>query len=231
MNYDNIRHATLSVFQDCDIHSFPINCFEILKAYHLITYPYSSLSGELRDYCMSYSNDALYYKDKICYNDMQPKGRIYFSLMHELGHVILNHGDNPTPKMEQEANFFASHILAPRMAIHYSSCKNLNDVANLFGLTNEAAGYAFDDYRRWHRKALYAKMSSFDQAMYQHFFNEEAHKFVYNIKRCAYCDGLIFNSTDYVCTKCDPSIHYPSSTLQTDTELLIAENHWLYGNL
>ncbi len=89
MNYDNIRFATLQVYIECGIHSFPINCFDILKHYNLNTHAYSSLSDELRSYCMRYSNDALYYKDKICYNDGQPHGRISFSLMHDLAHVIL----------------------------------------------------------------------------------------------------------------------------------------------
>lgn len=47
---------------------------------------------------------------------------------------------------EAEANFFASNILAPRMAIHYARCKNEADVARIFEVSCEAAQYAFDDY-------------------------------------------------------------------------------------
>lgn len=232
MNYNDVRAATLKVYQECNIHSFPLKCFEILQHYGLITHPYSSLGDELREYCMNYSSDALYYKDKICYNDKQPKGRINFSLMHELGHMILKHSENHTPKMEQEANVFASHILAPRMAIHYASCKNLNDVANLFGMTKEAAGYAFDDYKGWYRKTLHAKMSSFDQAMYQHFYNKDADKFVYNRKPCVYCTDTIYNSDKYICYKCEDQDHYRRLTRQTtDSELLVAEHQWLYRGL
>ncbi len=229
MNYDFIRFATLQVYQECNIQSFPINCFELLKHYGLKAHPYSSLSEELRNYCISFSNDALYYKDKICYNDKQPKGRIYFSLMHELGHVILRHSENHTPKMEQEANIFASNILAPRMAIHYASCKNLNDVANLFGLTKEAAGYAFNDYRRWHRKALYDRLNSFDQAIYQHFYIAEADSFVYRIRQCPYCGCLIYNSASLLCTECRGNHQLHNSEAWPETELLIAESQWLYG--
>jgi hypothetical protein len=59
------------------------------------------------------------------------------------------------------------------MAIHYAKCKNVIDVAKLFGLTNEAAQYAFDDYRRWHRWTVHHKMDNFDKSMYVHFYNKE----------------------------------------------------------
>lgn len=231
MNYDYIRFATLEVYKECNINSFPIHSFEILNHYNIRTHTYSSLSDELRRYCLNYSNDALYYKDKICYNDLQPKGRIYFSLMHELGHVMLKHNQNHTPQMEQQANIFASNILAPRMAIHYAGCKNQNDVATIFSLTNEAASYAFDDYKRWRRRTLHEKMGPFDQAMYQHFFNKESNKFVYSIIQCAYCDELIYNSFAFICEKCNTAKRKNIIPHGTDSELLIAENQWLYRGL
>jgi Zn-dependent peptidase ImmA (M78 family) len=180
---------------------------------------------------MSYSDDALNYKDKICYNDKQPFGRISFSLMHELGHILLHHNDNHNPKTEQEANIFASNMLAPRMAIHYAECKNQTDVVKLFGLTNEAAQYAFDDYRRWHRITVYQKMNSFDTAIYNHFYNENIKKFIYSIKKCVYCGEDILNSSDYICVKCSSPKHIYQVKQETDTQLLIAENQWLYGGI
>ena len=231
MNYDYILAATLNVYQECDIHSFPLKCFEILHHYGLSTHPYSTLSDELREYCMSFSNDALYYKDKICYNDKQPRGRNNFSLMHELGHVLLKHSDNHTSRMEQDANIFASNILAPRIAIHYAACKNHNDVSNLFDITKEAAGYAFDSYKRWYRKALHAKMSSFDQTMYHHFYNEDAEKFVYNIKECLYCSNILYNTNELLCAGCNNTKHADLESNQLDMDLLIAENQWLYNKI
>jgi hypothetical protein len=179
---------------------------------------------------MKYSNDALKYRDKICYNDSLPIGRIRFSLMHEMGHIVLNHSENRTHQMEQEANYYASNILAPRMAIHYAKCKNENDVTKLFSLTSEAAQYAFNDYRRWHRQTVYYKMNDFDKAMYEHFHNIDQKCFVFNIKRCAYCDTLIYNSSDFICKNCKTPRHtYNNTAFQNHQELLLAESNWLYG--
>jgi Zn-dependent peptidase ImmA (M78 family) len=180
---------------------------------------------------MSYSDDALNYKDKICYNDKKPFGRICFSLMHELGHIILHHNETHNPKTEQEANIFASNILAPRIAIHYSNCKNQTDVAKLFGLTNEAAQYAYDDYRRWYHKTVYQKMNSFDTSIYKHFYSENYNKFVYSIKPCIYCGQDILNSSEYICDKCSSLEHMYQMKYEPDIQLLIAENQWLYGGI
>ena len=229
MNYDTVCQAALTVYKECTIRSFPIDCFHILETYGLTSHPYSSLNEELRSYCINYSNDALNYKNLICYNDKQPVGRIRFSLMHELGHVILKHGENHTRSMEQEANFFASNILAPRIAIHYAKCNSIPEVAALFGLTKEAAGYAFEDYKRRHRYAMSKKLRPSEQTLYLHFYHEDAGAFIYSIKQCAYCDTPIYNSFDYICPNCKLALN--NTPILPDHDLLVAENHWLYGGL
>jgi Zn-dependent peptidase ImmA (M78 family) len=231
MDYEHIKFMTLKVFTDCDLHSFPINCFEILNRYELVTLAYSQLNEELRKYCKSYSEDAFNYKNKICYNDSMPIGRIRFSLMHELGHSLLKHGESSSPRDEQEANYFASHILAPRMAIHYANCKNYHDVSKLFGITGEAAQYAFNDYRRWHRDIVYHKMNSFDKSLYSHFYQEDIQRFVYSIKNCVYCGEVIINLTEDLCSNCNTSDKPNPTNYDLDNDLLIAESQWLYGGL
>ena len=91
-----------------------------------------------------------------------------------------------TKQNEAEANYFASNFLAPRMAIHYSRCKNARDVAKIFYLSEEASEIDFDDYRRWHRVAVY-RMSAIDWEFSRHFYNEDAGKFVYINETCPCC--------------------------------------------
>lgn len=87
------------------------------------------------------------------------------------------------------------------MAIHYSQCKNEQDVSNLFKMTLEASLYAYNDYRRWHRNIIYYKMSNIDSSLYQHFYNETEKKFIYQIQQCTYCDDIIYNSNSLICNK------------------------------
>ena len=48
-------------------------------------------------------------------NTRQPKDRLRYSLAHELGHIVMHR--LPNPKMEEEANRFASEFLMPTQDI------------------------------------------------------------------------------------------------------------------
>ncbi len=229
MDYDLINNIIIRIFKEYDIYSFPLDCFNLLKSFNISFYQYSSLSGKLAEYSIKCSNDAYCYKDKIFYNDRVNKNRVNFSLMHELGHIALNHGKIHTLKKEQEANYFASHILAPRMTIHYSGCRNYIDVAKMFNISREAAQYAFDDYRRWHRRAVY-RMSSLDKAMYSHFYDEEYKEFVYSRKPCVICGKELINERSKYCSSCFNRLSYIDYA-KDNVCFLVAEENWLYGGI
>jgi len=233
MDFQFIDDIILDIYKAHNIFSFPLSCLELLETFELSVYPYSKLDVKLREYCLKMSNDAYCYKDKIFYNDEVNKYRINFSLMHELGHIVLNHGVIHTSQKEQEANYFASHFLAPRIAIHYSECKNYTHVAHKFELSYEAAQYAFDDYRRWHRQATY-KMSIIDKSMYSHFFNKEYGGFVHSITNCHFCGDELYNTPEPHCDRCTKMFKLPTFRTNTNKHediFYISESNWLYGGL
>lgn len=194
-NYD-IQWATLQVFQECDVHSFPLNCFRIAEHYGFKLIKYTTLSESKRLACMELSEDACVIGDTLFYNDQMCEHRIRFSIAHELGHHILGTVN------ESDANQFAGYLLAPRMVIHYAGCKNHADVAQIFNISEEAADYAFQDYRRWHRVAV-KRMTQLDKNIYQHFYHEEQKKFVYSITYCYDCGEVIYNQPGkHECVRC-----------------------------
>lgn len=240
MDYNRIVMATIEVFRKCKVHSFPIDCGDLLKHYGYRLFSYKELrdrNPELYRLSLGYSEDAFRAGASkiVAYNPDRPHGRIRFSLMHELGHHVLEHAGS-SDQNEKEANAFASHILAPRMAIHYSRCKNANDVARLFDMSFEAADNAFIDYRRWHRNVVIYKMSAVDKAMYTHFYNKEQKCFVWSRQTCCFCGKVIYNSMESHCKICTlppaPKEYkrYDPKSFCDDNDIILRRQHlkWLY---
>lgn len=191
-----IHKIILELFQKFHIQSFPLDCFQLIEdcGYRIITYQQMRRTNvQLYEYCQRLSDDAFHFKPKklVAYNEDQSFYRIRFSLMHELGHIVLNHsGDHQ--KNEREANYFASHILAPRMAVYYAKPADSAELSHMFQISREAARIVLSDMQLWYQHTRY-HMTQLDQQLYQHFYNENARGFVYHIAPCFYCLAPVYN--------------------------------------
>ncbi len=225
---ENILNAILQVMKRCDIRSFPVDCFELIKEFGYSIKKYSELPEKKRIACNELSEDAATLKNTIFYNDDMPHSRIRFSLLHELGHIVLSTED------EVSANTFASHLLAPRIVIHYSNCKNVVDVMKIFDLSEQAANYAFEDYRRWHRENVIKGMNETDQKLYDHFYNSNLELFVWKIQKCDFCYNEYVYNKEGICNTCrlfDIRKRY-TPTISHDIrehDLDILRGNYLYG--
>lgn len=234
MNYHDILLKILDVYKDCEIRSFPIDCYSILRHYGYRIFTYQNIRNmneRLYQYCRSYSEDAFRYGANriIAYDETKSPFRIRFSIMHELGHIMLGHSKECSQN-EHEANFFASNILAPRMAIHFAQCRNEEDVSDIFQISREAGSYAFQNYRLW-KESVSKEVSGIDEAMYRHFYNEDIGEFVYSIKSCITCGKIIFNSSEDLCLHCRleniRKQNTPARTSRNDRMLLQIEQQLL----
>lgn len=72
-----------------------------------------TLNGSFNDGYTYFKNNTAY----IFYNDdIETEGRKLWTISHEIGHIVLEH-TTQCEKNEQEANFFASQILAPQCVL------------------------------------------------------------------------------------------------------------------
>lgn len=232
----DIQNTILELYSKCNIKSFPIDCLKILQDCNIIVVPYSEIKQKrpaLYKMCKTFSGDAFKLGFTVYYNDLKQKNRIRFSLMHELGHILLCHDDNPTKEMEQDANIFSSNILAPRMAIHYAKCQNYNEVSKLFNISQQAADIAFKDYCQWRRYVGYYKMAKYDIDIYNHFRDSKLDKFVWSVKECYFCGKKIYNDCRHFCEipREDPTQQTAKQYQYTppSEDFLKAEDQWLYG--
>lgn len=151
MRIEEIIKEVFEIYKECGIKSFPIDCSHILNYYGFKVFPYSKLQKEqpeIFELGYSYSSDSLKWKNIIAYNDKQSWERTRFSLMHELGHDVLNIPGG-TPENEAIADRFAGIILAPPQIIVTSGCKTADAIHDMFGLSFAAANRALYNTNYW----------------------------------------------------------------------------------
>ena len=143
----------LEVYKKCDIRTFPIDCEKIIECHNYRIRSYAEVLSQLPEACQlakAFSDDSFADKENrlILYNNKVSKYRVRFSQMHELGHIVLGH-IGKCQEYEDEADIFASNILAPRVAIKYYDCKTADDIHDIFCMSYAASNRAIMDYNKW----------------------------------------------------------------------------------
>ena len=134
------------------VSSLPIDVFELACKIGIIVYPYSNISLDKLWLMLKKSKDGFFVLNDgqfyIFYNNENNIGRINYTIMHEIGHIVLDHSQG-SKLAEKEANFFAKYILAPPVLIHKFNLKDELSISQVFNISFEAACYAYNYYRKW----------------------------------------------------------------------------------
>ena len=113
------------MFDECGVHSYPIDPFEIARTLCYIVRPYSGLSAAEQEAAFEERDEGyskleffpdLGFRYVIYYNDMVlSEGRIRWTLFHEIAHCYLGHHEHPDNSLyiieEQEANLFTKNAI------------------------------------------------------------------------------------------------------------------------
>ena len=152
---EEIKEIVVRTFEELNIRCIPISGFEIATKLGAVIVPYSSKSESAVKLMLEGSGDGFSIKIGgiwyVFFNDsMRNKnyGRINNTLIHECGHIMLDH-TQPSELAEAEANFFAKYAIAPPVLIHKLNLKSANDVYDHFDISREASVYAFEYYLKW----------------------------------------------------------------------------------
>lgn len=194
-------------------------------------YKYSELSAKKEKECYKVSDDAFKLKGKIYYNDSFPYiCRQRFTLMHEVGHILLKHvGD--TKENDDETNYFASHFLAPRILIHKYKCHDAIQIHDKFGLSYQASNRALMSYKEWFRNISYSatrKPTEPEQQLEHIFFPEP--------NLIPLMEGIVQPVRECNTEICEDELDEHSNFMRflgrwrRDLGFGIAEDKWLYGN-
>lgn len=166
--YEKLLNYVLTVYKECNITTFPIDCIAILQHYGFGVFSYSELkeiNDELYDMCQNYTDDAFTFGRIIAYNEKNSPERIRFSLMHELGHFIM-----ALPSTDQSyedlADYFSSNILVPRSTMWHLHCDNIRGICHTYGVSCMAAHRILEDYKL----CCFEKSKDLHQKIHHWFF-------------------------------------------------------------
>lgn len=154
-DYEYLKAEGVALLEHCHVSCYPYYVYTIVRKVADEIIPYSRLKEKPRRYAaaMTASADAFCIMKNngrwsIYYNDDQSELRCRFTMMHEAGHIWLNH-IYPGEIAEAQANFFARFCLAPPVLVHHFQCEYERDVASHFRISDECARHAWNHYQGW----------------------------------------------------------------------------------
>lgn len=151
--YEEIKEIVVDMFEQYNVSCVPINGFEIATKMGVKVIPYSAYDEKIRVLLMKESEDGFFVETTdgefyIFYNDAMGYGRINHTIMHEIAHIVLNHTED-SDLADAEVSFFAKYALAPPVLIYKLRLDETDDIAAVFEISHEAAGYAYSYYQKW----------------------------------------------------------------------------------
>lgn len=131
----------------------PVNGFELATKMGIKVIPYSAIPVSKRWLLLKKSEDGFSVEKNIgewyiYYNDKKDYGRINNTIMHEIGHIVLDHSED-SELAEKEVKFFAKYALVPPVLVHKMKLDNPTHIAEIFEVSFEAACYAYSYYKKW----------------------------------------------------------------------------------
>ncbi|WP_294405740.1 zinc ribbon domain-containing protein [uncultured Clostridium sp.] len=197
IRYDLVKKTVNNVFLKYNINSYPINIDKLFEYFkdniRVVSYTKHMKKFDLTEKeVISYfgsEEGCTIYKEKnnkylIFYNDLsttyKTPERIRWTLIHELGHILLNHlkeikglkifrnsiSEPQYKSLEAEANRFAALLLANPMLLNIIGINNSSDIGNICNISLEASEYRFSDYLKWSK---YKRVSPLEMKIINNF--------------------------------------------------------------
>ncbi len=157
--YEQIKGTVVDLFSRYGVDRIPVDPWKLSRDMGVKLVPFSSLSEEQLAAALRLSEGGLKFKlvnehgrmgQIALYDDDAPLGRQRFTILHELGHIVLGHKQE-SELAEAEADFFAKYAIAPPMLIDLLKPLDYMDVAEAFGLSKECAFNSMRYYMKWLR--------------------------------------------------------------------------------
>lgn len=150
------------MYEECEIVSYPIDCYEIARKLYYILVPYSSLTDHQLRLAMEFSSDGFsilrkmpdtgMYRWFIFYNNFNNKKRQRWTIFHEIGHIYLGHFEcnNLSDEEKEQRPIFLPNIALPHRHLLVSLNANvLVTLPVIFDVSDKASIYLYAYYEKW----------------------------------------------------------------------------------
>ncbi|MCM3030342.1 ImmA/IrrE family metallo-endopeptidase [Niallia sp. MER 6] len=224
--YDKVMLQVNNLFFREKITFFPFDPFQIIKNNKWGLTTYSELAEEygvtVKDIETAFQSEDGYtiydgINHTIAYNDtIQVQGRVRFTLMHEIGHIYMNHlvdfdetillrstlTNAKYKVLENEANSFARNSLAPVMVVKDLNINSISDIISKFEISAAAAKVRLDtlilDYRQ-----IFSQYIRFQRENFKDFIHLSLHS-----KTCLQCFHYFIEEDALYCPVCSSDNFY-----------------------
>lgn len=168
--YEDIKQDIVKMYIATGISTIPINVYDLCGRLGYVLKPYSSLGEEKAKKVSEIIKDGFNRnedgKDVIYYNDSKIEGRIRFTIMHEIGHIIRKHKQFSV-LAETEANWFAAYSLCPPPIVDKLEITDYEDLMIKFNITNDCAYNSMSRYISWKKRNV--SLESYEKELINQF--------------------------------------------------------------
>lgn len=167
--YNEIREIVSEIIEDYGISSYPLDCSSLLNRIGVRKIRFCVLPFDTQAFLKQQKIDGFTrrtekydrFETAIFYNEKMSYERIRFTLAHELGHLFLEHPDTGKKIYEDEANVFASYLLAPSPLVLRDSKCSVKQIMSDFHISYSCAQVVMD--RTINRKLWGGKWADFEK--------------------------------------------------------------------
>lgn len=178
--YMSARDLSWKILLDGGVHVLPVQVSALCRSIGITVKLYSGEEGSDGESAIIAGQPL------ILVNRNKPVPRQRFTAAHELGHIMLGHvgegmpahrGMSPEDEaMEQEANVFASRLLAPACVLWGCGVRSAEDIVKLCDISRQAAEFRWQRFQKLQRRERFLT-SPLEQRVLEQFRNYiERHK-------------------------------------------------------
>lgn len=158
-DYERIKSAVADLYRRYSVATIPVDVFSLARKMGIAIRTYSSYpdlfrlalrGGAPEDGFKANILDGTRSTTVIFYNDTMSRQRIRFTILHEIGHIVLGHKQS-SELAEAEANFFAKYAIAPPVLVRCIHPTDYVEIADAFDISLECAYFCMGYYAKWLR--------------------------------------------------------------------------------